>query len=190
VALPALASLPGAFLPWTSFSMRPSAILAIVSDIAINRRRSVVECGSGNSTVYAARVLAQHGVDGHVSSLDHDPRWAEQTARALERDGLERWATITYAPLVDGWYDRAWVPAVEAIDLLVVDGPPAWTPGTERAREPALDVFGERLGPGATIILDDAWRPGERAVIGAWERRHGLTFHVEPGRYAVATQGG
>jgi predicted O-methyltransferase YrrM len=170
--------------------MRPSAILAIVSDIAINRRRSVVECGSGKSTVYAARVLAQHGLDGHVHSLEHDPRWAEQTAGALARDGLERWATVIYAPLVEGWYDRVWLPEVASIDLLVVDGPPAWTQGTERAREPALDTFGGLLAPGATIVVDDAWRPGERAVIAAWERRHGLSFHVEPGRYAVATHGG
>lgn len=189
-ALQALAALSGPFLPWTSFSMRPAAILAVVTDVALNDRRSIVECGSGNSTVFLARLLAQRGGAGHVHSIDHDARWAEATREALRREGLEHLADVSHAPLVDGWYDRGALPAVEAVDLLVVDGPPGWDvaagapiPG---AREPALDVFRERLAPGATVVLDDIDREGERRIVAAWEGRHGLRFRLERGGYAIA----
>ena len=166
--------------------MRPAAILAILNEIVINQRRMVVECGSGNSTVFMARLFAQHGIDGHVESIDHDRGWAALTAAALARDQLERFATVTYAPLVDGWYQRERLPACEEIDLLVVDGPPAYDRGLELAREPALDAFWDRLAPNATIVLDDARRPAERNLIGSWERRREIQFLQQPGGHAVA----
>lgn len=185
-ALQALAPLAGPFLPWTSSTMRPAAILAIASDIVINRRRVIVECGSGNSTIFAARALSQHGIDGHVHSIDHDPAWADLTARAIARESLEQWASVTCAPLVDDWYDRDVLPDVRGIELLVVDGPPAYARAIETSRQPALDVFWDRLAPGATVMLDDSGRPGERRVIAEWEKHHGIEFRHRRGGHALA----
>jgi SAM-dependent methyltransferase len=185
-SLQSLAPLSGNFLPWTSSTMRPAAILAILNEIVINERRVVVECGSGNSTVFMARLFAQHQIDGHVQSIDHDRGWAALTAAALARDRLERFATVTYAPLVDGWYDRERLPTCEEIDLLVIDGPPAYARELARAREPALDAFWDRLAPDATIVLDDARRPAERNLIASWRRRWGVEFRHQPGGHAVA----
>jgi len=166
--------------------MRPAAILAIVSDIVINDHHVILEFGSGNSTVFAARALSHHGIRGHVHSVDHDPAWAALTARAIARESLQPWASVTCAPLVDGWYDKLRLPTVEAIDLLVVDGPPAFERGTETAREPALDVFRERLSPNATIVLDDSWRRGEKRVMAGWQQRHGIEWPDHRGGLAVA----
>jgi len=49
--------------------------------------------------------LAQRGAEAHVHSLEHDPGWAERTRDALTAEGLQEWATVTHAPLRDGWYD-------------------------------------------------------------------------------------
>jgi rhodanese-related sulfurtransferase len=185
-ALQALAPLSGPFLPWTDFSLRPTAILAIVGDIVISERRVIVECGSGNSTIFAARALSQQGIDGHVYSLDHLPAWATVTTRAIVGEGLTRWASVTCAPLVDGWYDKAILPAIEGIDLLVVDGPPAFERATETARQPALDFFWDRLAPGATIVLDDCRRRGEKRVMAVWRERYGVEFRYQRGGYASA----
>jgi len=185
-ALQALAPLSGSFLPWTSSSMRPAAILAITGDIVTNRRRVIVECGSGNSTVFAARALAQHEISGHIHSIDHDRTWAHLTARAIIRENLQQWASVTCAELVDGWYDRDRLPVVDGIDLLVVDGPPAFGSKIQMAREPALDVFWDRLAPGATVVLDDSGRQGEKRVIAAWQERHGIEFRHQRGGHAVA----
>jgi predicted O-methyltransferase YrrM len=183
-ALQELAPLSDRFLPWTTFSMRPTAILSIVNDICINNRVAILEFGSGNSTVFAARALAQLGA-GQLVSLDHDQRWAEATRAALEREGLEKWATVTHAPLVDDWYDRDRLPTPTEIDLLVIDGPPAFAKEKETARQPALDVFHDVLVDGATIVLDDSRRPGERQVVERWHQSHGIKLRDMPGGQAI-----
>ena len=75
------------------------------------------------------------------------------------------------------WYDEAAIDAaVGAIDLLVVDGPPAFEPGYGLARHRALVVLRDRLLPGATVVLDDVERAGEQEVLRRWEDEFGLAF--------------
>lgn len=186
VALLTLAALPGPFLPWTAFSMRPAAIAAVLTEIVLGDREVIVELGSGNSTIYMARLIRQRASGAHILSVDHDAEWAARTRASLEREGLSHVATVVNAPLRNGWYDPACLPAMESVDLLVVDGPPAYEPGTGRSREPALDHFAAALTADATIILDDARRPGEQAVIAAWEARHNRAFTLQPGGHALS----
>jgi predicted O-methyltransferase YrrM len=183
-ALAQLAPLGGGTLPWTTHSMRPAVIAAVVTDVIVNRRRTIVECGSGNSTVFVARLLAGLG-EGRLVSLDHDERWAALTCELLDRDGVGERATVVHAPLAQGWYDLDVVPTVEGIDLLIVDGPPAHTEGQGENRHPALPVFGERLVVGATVLVDDAQRPGEQAIMARWTDEHGIAFSRQRGGYAV-----
>lgn len=188
-ALQALEPLHGQFLPWTDFSMRPAAILGVLNDIAVNQRRRIVECGSGNSTVYIGRLLASLGsLDVQVHSLEHDARWADIIQAMLAREGLDALVSVVVAPLVDNWYQVHALPQLDDIDLLVVDGPPAYQRSLAAARAPALTYFGPALEKGATVFLDDADRKGERQVIAAWERESGLRFRLERGGYAVATR--
>ena len=78
--------------------------------------------------------------------------------------------------------------AIDVVDLLVVDGPPAFEDGFGLARHPALPVLRGRLAPGATVVLDDIERPGEREVVRRWEREFGLTFHRDDAAgVAIAT---
>lgn len=186
-ALTRLAALPGPFVPWSAYSMRPTAIADILSDICLYDRRAIVECGSGNSTIYMARLIRQRGSEARVISIDHDPVWASSTRRALEFEGLADVVTVVDAPLVDGWYDTSAIPATPSIDLLVIDGPPAWQKGFSRARERALDHFAPSLAPGSTVVLDDANRPGEQAVLKAWTKRHGREFVTLAGGQAMSS---
>ena len=93
------------------------------------------------------------------------------------------------------WYDEAALAdglrealQGDPIDLLVVDGPPAHAVGHGLARYPALPALEDRLAPGATVVLDDAERPGEQEVLRRWERETGLSFDsgAERGGVAVA----
>ncbi len=194
-AWPALAPLPGAYLPWSSAAIRPSALVLLLNDVLVLGRETLVECGGGVSTIYFARLIAQRGA-GRLVTLEHDPRWSGFLLEALAREGLEDHATIVDAPLADatGWYDAA---AVEAalpdapVDLLLVDGPPAVEPGREQARYPALPVLRERLAADATVALDDLPRDGEREVLARWEAEFGLQFErFEDEGIAVARTGG
>jgi hypothetical protein len=194
VALQALATLaPPFYIPWTSGSLTPTALMAVANDIVLNKPRTIVEVGSGLSTVYLAALMKQHGFEKQFYSLEHDQNWASMVNAWLIRSGLQSFATMLYCPLDEtGWYtifgefEQPRLP--KNIDLLLVDGPPAWKPELAHARLPALDRLAHLLSPQCTIFLDDANRVGEQEVIARWEKDYGLTFSREydDGRLAVA----
>jgi predicted O-methyltransferase YrrM len=169
LGLAALEALPGCFLPWSPFAMRPGAILTLLNEVITTDSQVIVECGSGLSTVYLGRLLRQRGY-GHVVSLEHDKKWGDLVERWLNADGLADLVDVVHAPLVDGWYDRQVIPSVSDIDLLVVDGPPAYVPETAECRYPALPYFYPSMRDGATVILDDILRAGESAIVERWSR--------------------
>lgn len=159
------------YLPWSSGALRPAGLVRLCNEIVVRGRTAIVECGSGSSTVVLARLLRERG-EGALWALEHDGDWAAFVRTALAREGLDDRAHVVEAPLEGDppWYAAAGVAALpERCDLLLVDGPPAVRPGHGRRREPALGRLGDRLTPDATVVLDDIDRPGERAVLDAWE---------------------
>jgi predicted O-methyltransferase YrrM len=183
--------------------MRPAGLVAVCNDIVLNGRRRVVELGSGVSTVLLTRLLTQRPpLDGfRMAAVEHDPGWANWVTDQLDREHIGHDVAVIHAPLLPHalaqrgvhWYDAAAVAAGldaalrgELIDLLLVDGPPAYATGLGLARYPALPVLRERLAPGATVILDDVERPGEQEVLGRWERETGLEFHRRAEHAGVA----
>ncbi len=179
------------------WSLAPEALELVLEQVAAGRNR-IVECGSGLSTVIIARLLRERG-GGTLHSLEHDPGWVETTRRRIASEGLGRFAEVIEAPLEPGataavgspWYARRALERLPAsgVDLLLVDGPPADPErAPARSRYPALPLLAGRLAQGATVILDDAQREGERWVLGRWEREHGVRFERRR-RVAVATVG-
>jgi len=171
----------GGYLPWSTGSMRPAGLVAVCNEIVHGARTQILECGSGVSTVLLARLLRERRAGGLVA-LEHDPHWAGVVQDQLQRESLDTIARVLHAPL-DGeppWYRLAGLHDVQdAVDLLIVDGPPAFDPGHSTRREPALPRFDERLVDGATVILDDIARPGERQVIASWERSTDWRFILD-----------
>lgn len=150
----------------------PDLLHELVRTIDRTGATTVVETGSGISTVVMAARLKASG--GKLVALEHHAGYAEATRRDLEAQGLEDVATVLDAPLVDtplgneswAWYDLSAADLPSHIDLLFVDGPP----GREQplARYPALPLLRDRLAPGATILVDDALRPDEQAMVERW----------------------
>lgn len=164
---------PGPLPAMRDWVLSPDLALELVERIERHRPETVVELGSGVSTLVLARALQRVG-RGRVLSLDHEAAFAERTRERLRRFGLDGVAEVVHAPIVeqavDGetwpWYDLSDVPLPASIDLLLVDGPPGWL--RARARYPALPALEGRLAAGALVVLDDADRPDERAVVAAW----------------------
>jgi predicted O-methyltransferase YrrM len=147
-------------------------------------RREIVELGSGVSTIVLARLARER--EGRLTALEHDPDWAGVVRSQLKREGMTHVARLVEAPLeahplaLDDapWYaERAVAELPEAIELLLVDGPPGYGDGMERSRYPALPALEPRLSPGAMVILDDATRPAEREILERWGER-GWRFGV------------
>lgn len=132
----------------------------------------VVECGSGASTVWTAAALRHRG-GGHVTALEHDGDYAEQTRHELARRGLSEYATVITAPITDlpgapgrGWYDTSMVSDLGPIDMLFVDGPPGSTDG--HARSPAWPHFAAEMVADGLVVLDDTDREDEQQIVEAW----------------------
>ncbi|MFJ8952606.1 MULTISPECIES: class I SAM-dependent methyltransferase [unclassified Streptomyces] len=171
-------------------------ILFIVDEVmGRSARRTMLECGSGASTLWTAAALRKCG-EGHVTSVEHDREFAEVTRQRLVDHGLESWATVVDAPLVDTevpglgtqpWYDLSGLGDITDVDLLFIDGPPR--PTAPLARYPAMPQLLPRLAKGALVVLDDTNRKVERDITkmwasdGAFDRR--VTFVKDVARSTV-----
>lgn len=178
-------------LPATrGWAASPDFLLHLYQHIITHRPKTVVELGSGVSTVVAAAALAANGDGGRLHSLDHEEAYAEATSKLVAQHGFPNVATVYHAPLAPWkparptelgeewqWYavPRA-VKSLKVIDLLVVDGPPEAT--GRSARYPAVPHFRTRLAPGCTVLLDDARRPDEKATAEIWSRDDGLSLKL------------
>jgi hypothetical protein len=141
--------------------------LELLCEYAAFARAPVLECGSGLTTVLLALTAGRRGLQ--IWSLEHDAGWYRATSLVLRRfrlDGIR----LCYAPLVRHdqyvWYDAPLSLMPPRFGLVVCDGPPGSTPG---GRSGLMPVIGERL-KGATILVDDAERPSEQAMLASWSR--------------------
>lgn len=163
--------LPEDALPHLGSWKADTGLLHLVVDtIEKERPRHVVEFGCGASSLVIAAALKKAGLPPHLS-FDQHADFVESTKTWLATHGLE--ADIRHAALKPGsdwpglFYDTG--PVEPGIDLMVIDGPP-WSlhPMTRGAADRLFGQLAER----ATILLDDASRPGERLVARRWAREH------------------
>lgn len=164
--------LPQDALPNLGSWKADTGLLTLLADhIEEAKPKLVVEFGTGASTLIIAKALERAG-GGILISFDQHPDFVAATRDWLAEHGLE--ADLRAVPLTGAsggwpglWYDHG--PLPDNIDLILIDGPP-WTIHP-RTRGAAEIVFGQ-LSPGGMVLLDDAARPGERAVASRWRKAH------------------
>lgn len=182
-----LTSLSKTYLPWTKSAMRPSGLVAVLNEITINQRKCIVECGGGISTFYIARLLSNK--NGHIYTIEHDQQWCKLLEQELAKENLSEYVSVIFAPLSSSeiaikqentnWYDTSTLEEQLSslkIDLLLVDGPPAYEVEKQLSRYPAVPFLSTYFAEDYTIILDDINRVGEQEVLQAWEQQLGIVF--------------
>ena len=108
----------------------PSGPRAALRAGALARRApSVVECGSGFSTMALARLLQER--DGSLLSLEHDALWATRVRRNLAAAGLGETAQVKLAPLEPHPLGRGGLPwyAQEALPSFRTGSTCCWSTG-------------------------------------------------------------
>lgn len=168
----------GPLPPSRGWAVSPDLLLHLTSLIKERQPHTVVELGSGLSTVWLAYALENAGGSGRVVSLDHDAQFADNTRRLLLAHGLDHLAEVRHAPLVEieadgeswSWYDPASLEDIRQCDFLFVDGPPAAV--RRMARYPAFLHFSARLSAHAVVVLDDCIRQDEQEIVNEWRRRY------------------
>jgi len=158
-----------------------AAYLEAVCSWASQLRGSILECGSGLSTILLG-IIAQ----GRATTLEHLPEWQEQVQRAAAKHSVG--VNVLAAPLVNygafDWYSLP-KPAGNGFELVLCDGPPSATRGGRYGLLPSVKHL---LAEKAIILMDDVERADEQDIIGRWKREFGVTCE-EPrtrhGRYAI-----
>lgn len=168
-----LAMLPDLkYFPITNYSLRPYAITHIINDVIINRRKFVVEFGSGSSTLLLVQLLSRQASDVELVSVDHDHDWIDLITSYMPSTPKIRLLHAGLTPVKDDegeviWYDwqkleRAFNGLEGKIDLVIVDGPPEGT--CENARAPVIEFINEYLSMNGAVLIDDTHRSTERHI--------------------------
>jgi hypothetical protein len=161
-------------LPYTrGWAGAPDLLRHVLNIVLDQRPQIVLEASSGTSTIVIGHALKRLG-SGKVISLEHDAGYAQQTNDTIRAHGLEEFAEVVHAPLIQHrsngeewkWYDLSKLVLSGPIELFVIDGPPQATQAM--ARYPAIPLLIENFARRTTVIMDDGDRPDERAIAARW----------------------
>lgn len=156
------------------WALAPDLLAVLLGEVMRLQPHTVVECGSGVSTLWLALLVQEMRLDTRIVALEHEPAFAGKTRQWLEQFGVAEHAEVRDAPLKDPglpghgtpWYDMTALDGLDDIGVLLVDGPPAAT--GEAVRYPAVPLLRDRLAAESVILLDDAMRVDEQHVAAAW----------------------
>ncbi len=160
---------------------------AITSELAqalearcrLNPPRRILELGSGNSTLVLARCARDLGFE--LVTLEHDPRFLERTAAALQNAGLQNACQLILAPLkpspVPGNRSARWysAPLSGSFDFIFADGPPG-----QVGRSAALFALQRHLAPEWELWLDDGEREHEQQCVRLWQSHFNCMAKLVP----------
>lgn len=153
----------------------PDFLLETVREMERTRPETVLETGSGTSTVIIGLYLKKAG-RGKLTSLEHSPEYYEKTRQMLDLHELGDYVDLVHAPIaetgIEGkqwkWYDLEKVDLPDRIDLIVVDGPPEQI--QKDARFPAIPLLRNSIHSKTVILVDDGRRDGEKNAVEGWLR--------------------
>lgn len=169
-------------LPQTVMSMSATAICHIINDIILNDRSSIIEFGSGNSTVYIAEFIKQSNREIDFISIDDNLAWLKLVESWLLESKLDQAAATYYVPTSEcspadlpnnrgsKWFDTSRIKKIitdKKFDLVIVDGPQGRL--SPFVRSAALPILIENnLASSFGLLLDDTDRDEEMEIFSNW----------------------
>lgn len=172
------------YLPRTSMSLQPFALVFVLNEILLNKRKRIIECGTGISTLLMARLARLHNIDLVIDTIDEDEEWLTIIYDLIEKEDLAKYVNFIHAPILsnDGtyWYDEQSINNKlknEKIDMILIDGPKTFD--NKIIRYNAVKYFRKKFSNNYIIILDDANRKGEKEIINRWKKEFNIDFICE-----------
>jgi len=163
-------------MPISNFSIKAVNLNVILDVVRREQPESIVELGSGMTTLQIAHLLKKSNRKAKFVSYESDRDWLDLCQHYVDLNDLTDWVELRHAPLKQWDSERQWYDLesslgdIETVDFLIVDGPPRRV--GHLARKPALNVFHGRMKKGSKVFLDDAGRPEEMATGEAWLREY------------------
>jgi predicted O-methyltransferase YrrM len=165
----------------TPFSFSRNSLIWIYSRLQVSKPCSILEMGSGLSTIAHAIYSSKAGKKVNISSIDHDQSWLQVTSGMLQkRNGFSDLVEFYHSPIAkvdfgDWGRGYSWPEKLKGpFDWLLIDGPPS-----QVGRIATLPMAWPFLAQGANIFLDDAERPGEQDAIKNWSAFYGSSLLVK-----------
>jgi len=169
---------PISFLPpMTGSAILPDLANILIKYIENNKPETIVECGSGVSTIISAYCL-KNNKKGKIYSLDHEQKYLEITQENLKTHKVSEYVELIHSPVIDftinnkkhKFYDINLLNNISEIDILFVDGPPRTI--QPDIRFASVPLFYDKIKTGGIIILDDADRKPEKQAINEWLKKY------------------
>ena len=153
----------------------PDFIKIVFEFVLKHKPNTIMELGSGISTLYTGNLIKSKNLDTNIISLDHELTFAEISQANCKTHGIDDIAKVYHTPIKKYdinnkewlWYDFDNINIKEhSIGFLVVDGPPTFL--QKQSRYPAIPLLLKYLENDAIIVVDDYTRDDDKAVIKRW----------------------
>ena len=150
--------------------------LAAVIESTLNSTGTVLECGSGLTTLLAGACAEESGIS--LIAFEHNEKWADRVRFYLDKYRI-RSAAVISVPLISyededfDWYRLPCSTFEESFSLVICDGPPG---GTRGGRYGLVPVIKRYFDTPCRILLDDAERDEERQIAERWCRETGAAM--------------
>jgi len=164
----------GKYLPFTSSSLKMKPLACVINNIVVHNRKSILEMGSGISTIIIARLFKLNEINGHILSIDENYEWQKIISNFIKEEKLEQYVTFINAPVektknLENSYGYNKVVVKNALqekyfDLILIDGPSAWSSSNIMSRASNFELFENNLQENFTIFIDNADRSGEKKL--------------------------
>lgn len=166
---------------WNNSAVEEKYAKYLVSKIAVCRPTTIVELGSGISSLLMIKAIERLGYDYNFISVDSDEFFLNETKNLLISEGVydEKKISLVYAPLknieINGttykWYDVSNLSFTQdKFDLLFIDGPQGSL--NKNSRYPAINTFKKYLKNGSLVLLHDAKRQDEIEIVELWKKEN------------------
>lgn len=151
----------GMVIPYNAWSISPQGMMVIVNHILINDVKTIVEFGTGISTVFLHNLSVKNNLNLKIISVDHDAKWQSiirdrYRATAVEYICAPLTTKMSFGKHAISWYDLEALKAIDKknTDFVIVDAPIGTGSVYERAG--AFEFFKEELGNrNFSCYLDD-----------------------------------
>ena len=173
-----LAKIEVGFVPKSSYSMSPVALLHVINEIIINNRRAILEVGTGVSTVYIAKVAKDLGLELEIVSIDENLDWQNTIERYLKKLGCEDIVRFCHSDIDEaseyGWYQEDILSVFFAkssfrFDCIIIDAPSTHNHVSARSRAIPFLMKSGLIQEEYAIYLDDTYRGAEKKIAKDWK---------------------
>lgn len=173
------------FFPFSNYTISCFDLNEICKELALSKPQSLLEFGSGLSTLVIAK-LFENNLDFKIISIEHDLDWINFMNGIIVENGLTN-IEIIHSKLIEAkyeafnglWYDLD-LEKLPLFDVILVDGPPCNAKNRPYSRFFSINAIKSKLKSGGYIYLDDADRPGEKKIIHDWVNKElvkNIRFH-------------